>query len=448
MAALTKDKQERQAHAWQPIAIVVLTAVLVVLLLMLALCSNTHDDVDHVALGDYIHAVEPEGAILESREVTGGPGAPVHDVDGTATRATMRILDEGRTTEGELGKTSVAAFGDVVIGNTLLGLAEGWDGMSGDGGYSFSPLFSNITNVISSYDMAAVGEVGCLGGFEGKGYAGWPQYNTPDELAESMASAGFRVVNTNTGHLLDWGLESVTHAQGVWQEQASLLAVGSYEDAVDESIVRVVECNGVRVAYLSYSTQQSVVAVDAGVPVSAAPLATEEAINKGIANAKTVADAVIVFMHWGDEATHVVNDQQRSLAQIAADAGATAVIGCGSRELQAIEWVAAADGGRCLVAYGLGALASCYSTADEIISGALTFDVALLPSGGAEISNVVLHPLIEHRADDTNDTVYLLRNYSDDLAGTNRLLEGQFSSMEQLKAIVRDVLADSVTIDM
>lgn len=448
VAARAKETQQRPPVAWQPITILVLLALLVVLLLTLTLCSGSHDDVDHVALGDYIHAVEPEGAILESREVTGGPGAEVHDVDGTATRASMRILDEGRATTGELGKTSIAAFGDVVIGNTLLGLAEGWDGTSGDGAYSFSPLFSNVSGIISSYDISAGGEIGCLGGFEGKGYAGWPQYNTPDELASSMALAGFRVVNVNTGHLLDWGLESATRAQGVWQEQSSLLAVGSYANQVDEDLVRVVECNGVRVAFLSYSTQQSVVAVDASVPDCVAPLATEESIREGVANALTVADAVVVFMHWGDEATHTVNDQQRSLAAACANAGATAVIGCGSRELQALEWLVGADGKRCLVAYGLGALASCYSTSDEILSAALTFDVALLDNGGAEISNVVVHPLIEHRADEVSDTVYMLRNYSDELASANMLLMNEFGSLERLKTIVSDVFGTGVNIDM
>ena len=448
MAARAKDTQQKPPVAWQPIAIVVLLAVLVALLLSLALCSGPGEVIDHVALGDYIHAVEPEGAILESREVTGGPGEPVHDVDGTATRATMRILDEGRTTSGELGTTSVAAFGDIVVGNTLIGLAEAWDGTVGDGIYDFSPLFPNVRGIVSTYDIALIGEVGVLGGYEGKGYAGWPQYNTPDGLAPSIADAGFRVVNTNTGHLLDWGLESATRAQGIWQGQESLLAVGSYASEVDEEIVRVVECNGVRVAFLSYSTQQSSVAVGADVPDCAAPLATDESIRSGVSRALTVADAVIVCMHWGDEATHTVNDQQRSLAQTAADAGATAVVGCGSRELQAIEWVAGAGGSRCLVAYGLGAFASCYATADEILSGALTFDVKLLDDGGAEISNVVLHPLVEHKPDDVSDTVYLLRNYSSELADANTLLAGEFNPYERLKGIVNDVLGTGVAIDM
>ena len=444
-----KDKQQLQV-AWQPIAIVVLTVILVVLLLVLTLCSGPRDEVDHVAAGDYIQAVEPEGAVIESREVTGGPGEPVHDVNGTATRATMRILDENRTSEGELGKTSVAAFGDIVVGNTMIGLADGWEGEAGDGTYGFSPLFTNIGSLISGYDISVVGEVGCLGGFEGKGFAGWPLYNTPDELASSLADAGFRVVNTNTGHLLDWGQESAAYARGLWQEQESLLAVGSYESDVDEEIVRVVECNGVRIAFLSYSTQQAGAGatVEEGVPSYVAPLATEEAIREGVANAYTVADAVVVFMHWGDEATHTINDQQRTLATACANAGVSVVIGCGSRTLQAVEWVAGSDDNRCLVAYGLGALASCYSTADEILSAALSFDVTLLDNGGAEISNVVVHPLVEHRADDVNDTVYMLRNYSSELAGANQLLSAEINPYERLNEIVSAQIGVDIKTDL
>ena len=447
MAARGKEKQQLQV-AWQPIAIVVLSVILIVLLLVLTLCSGPRDEIDHVVAGDYIHAVEPDGAVIESREVTGGPGEPVHDVNGTATRATMRILDEKRTSEGELGKTSVAAFADIVVGNTMISLADGWDGEPGDGTYGFAPLFANIGTLIADYDIATVGEIGCLGGFEGKGFAGWPLYNTPDELAASLADAGFRVVNTNTGHLLDWGLESATRAQGIWQEQTGLLAVGSYESEVDEEIVRVVECNGVRIAFLSYTTQQAATTVEEGVPSYVAPLATEEAIREGVANAYTVADAVVVFMHWGDDASHMINDQQRSLVRVCADAGASVVIGTGSRELQAVEWVSGANDKRCLVAYGLGALASCYSTADEILSGMLSFDVTLLDNGGSEISNVVVHPLVEHRAGDTSDTVYPLRNYSSEMAGANVLLAGEINPYERLNEIVDAQLGVDVKTDL
>ena len=448
MAARSKKKQQLQL-AWQPIAIAVLTALLIVLLLVLALCTGPRDVIDHVSAGDYIHAVEPDGAVIESREVTGGPGEPVHDVNGTATRATMRILDENRTTEGVLGETSVIAFGDVVVGNTMISLADGWAAEAGDGIYGFAPLFSNIGALIGDYDIATVGEVGCLGGFEGKGFAGWPLYNTPDELAASLADAGFRVVNTNTGHLLDWGLESAAYARSVWQEQESLLAVGSYESEVDEEIVRVVECNGVRIAFLSYSTQQAAIALDSSVatPAYVAPLATEEAIRAGVANAYTVADAVVVFMHWGDDASSTVNDQQRSLAKICADAGASAVIGTGSRTLQSMEWVSGANDARCLVAYGLGALASCYSTPDEILSAALSFKVTLLDDGSAEISNVVMHPLVEHRIE-SNDTVYLLRNYSSELAGSNQLLADVINPYERLNEIVSAQLGIDVKTDL
>ena len=446
MVARSKKKQQLQL-AWQPVAIAVLTAVLVVLLLILTLCTGPRDEVDHVAAGDYIHAVEPDGAVIESREVTGGPGEPVHDVNGTATRATMRILDEGRTSEGVIGTTSVISFGDVVVGNTMIGLADGWQGEAGDGTYGFAPLFSNIGQLISAYDIATVGEVGVLGGFEGKGFAGWPLYNTPDELASSLADAGFRVVNTNTGHLLDWGQDSAAHARGLWQEQESLLAVGSYEDEVDEEIVRVVECNGVRIAFLSYSTQQAATTVEEGTPSYVAPLVTEEAIRTGVANAYTVADAVVVFMHWGDDASHLLNDQQKSLAKICAEAGASAVIGTGSRTLQAVEWVSAANDKRCLVAYGLGALASCYSTPDEILSAALSFEVKLLDDGSTEIGNVVMHPLVEHRIE-SNDTVYLLRNYSSELAGSNNLLADAVNPYEKLTEIVSTQLGIDVKTDL
>ena len=63
----------------------------------------------------------------------------------------------------------------------------------------------------------------------------------------------------------------------------------------------------------------------------------EDVIQMQIELAQTMADVVVVGVHWGTENSHVVNDAQRALAQKIADWGADIIIGTHPHVVQTIE---------------------------------------------------------------------------------------------------------------
>lgn len=65
-------------------------------------------------------------------------------------------------------------------------------------------------------------------------------------------------------------------------------------------------------------------------------------------------NAVLVALHAGDEYVDYPNDQQREWVQLAADSGATAVIGHHPHVLQPVEWVEGVHNHDMLVVYSLG----------------------------------------------------------------------------------------------
>lgn len=358
-------------------------------------------------------------------------------------------LDAGRTTASGSGKVSFCAFGDNLANKNILDLADGWGGSTGDGNYDFSPLYRDITSVVQNdYDVALVNQETTLGGTDGFDYAGYPSYNTPDSMAKAVSDAGFRVVNTNTNHTYDTWVNSIRHSQGVWAGYTNLITIGSYASEQDRNTVHMVECNGIRIAFLSYSYgQNGYEQSDLPNDYYAVPY-TEEGLATDIARAKSTADAVVVYMHWGIEYKHDPSEEERHFAQCCADDGADLVVGSHVHVIQSMEWVNRSGGGQMLCVYGLGDFVSGYHNNPAcILSGMFSCNFVRGDGDAVEVRDVVWHPLVEHW-ENGDDRVCLLRDYDADKASKNELLSGEQNSYQWCRDTTTQVIGDQFTIDM
>lgn len=73
-----------------------------------------------------------------------------------------------------------------------------------------------------------------------------------------------------------------------------------------------------------------------------------------IQTAKQLADAVIVFPHWGAEYVTSPTKYQQKFARQMAEAGADLIIGAHPHVVQPVEWITADNGNECLCYYSLG----------------------------------------------------------------------------------------------
>ena len=100
-----------------------------------------------------------------------------------------------------------------------------------------------------------------------------------------------------------------------------------------------------------------------------------------------------------------------------------------------------------LCVYGLGDFVAGYANyPDTIMSAMMTCDIVCGDDGSPAVENVVWHPLIEHREGST-DTVYLVRDYSSELAGSNELLAGLDSPYDWLIETTKSVIGEDFKID-
>ena len=411
-------------------------------------------------------AEEDEPAVIEGLSTTEGqadqtaespdsgqaanPGQNPQVFSATDDLPAYILLDQGRTTDSGDGRISFAAFGDNLMNENLLALADGWAGSTGDGTYDFTPIYQDIRPLVQgTYDVSLINQETVMGGTDEFDYMGYPSYNTPDEVADALEDTGFRLVSTNSNHTYDTWVNSIVHDHAVWDDHPTVLTAGSYDSEEDRQTIRVVECNGIRVSFLAYSYGQN------GYELSDLPNGyyavhyDKETIREDVERAKKVSDFVLVYMHWGEpEYSNEVNDEQRDLAKYCADLGVGMVVGSHVHVIQPMEWIERADGGRMLCVYGLGDFVAGYANyPDTIMSAMMTCDIVRGDDGSFAVENVVWHPLIEHMEGNT-DRVCLVRDYTQEQAEANVLLDSLDNPYQWIHDKTNEVMGTEFAIDM
>ena len=218
----------------------------------------------------------------------------------------------------------------------------------------------------------------------------WPtkliHLRTPLSAAESLAAGGVDLVSVANNHALDFGAEAFT------DELARLDAMGvAYAgggaDAEQAHEARIIERNGLRIAFLGYvlpfSSKTSFHTRDweAGPNAAGLAIGTPDSVSADVVAAKQSADVVVVMLHGGLEYRSRPTDKQRNFAAAALDAGASLVLGHHPHVLQGY----LRSEGR-LVAFSLGNFV--FARFDGKSNDSAILDVTLDASGVASLSSI------------------------------------------------------------
>lgn len=240
---------------------------------------------------------------------------------------------------------SLAAVGDILIHGTVYKDAKT------SNGYDFKPNLASVKHLLQNPDITIANQETIIGGNE-IGLSTYPQFNSPYEVADALLDAGVDIVSIANNHTLDRGEKAVLNATNYFNK-IGMEYVGGYRDLVDKERIRVLNRNGIRIAFLSYTYGTN------GIPVPSGKeylvnLIDPEKIKADIAAAKQVADVLAVSMHWGNEYQLFPNEVQKSLAKMLANEGVDLIIGHHPHVLQPMEWITTEDGHKTFVVYSLG----------------------------------------------------------------------------------------------
>ena len=312
---------------------------------------------------------------------------------------------------------SFLAVGDNIIYNGQLreGLANAKD--RDDVEYDFTPMYKNVSDFISSFDLAFVNQETVMAG-KSYGYSQYPDFNSPQELGDNLISVGFDIINIASNHMLDMWYDGLEKTIDFWKSK-DVLMVGGYDDEDDFMNIRYVEKNGIKIAVVGFTYHPK----NKTDKLPFIPQIKDELIKKWINKAKESSDFIVVSMHWGEEYNQTPTAEQKRLAQYICDLGADVIIGHHTHCIQPIEWLENEKGEKTLCFYSLGNFTS---ETDETVSlpgGIATFDIVKHEFDGISIKNVVFVPTVmDYRSSFNKNTVYFLEDYSDELCKGHNII--------------------------
>lgn len=306
-----------------------------------------------------------------------------------------------------------------------------------NGHYNFKPMYDGIAPLIAAADVSYVNQEGPMAG-PSYGYYGYPNFNAPQEAGDTLVDLGFDVVNIANNHMLDKWEKGLLKTVDYWKTKDVLL-IGAYLNAADYDDIRVLECKGVKIAFLSYTYGTNGMTLDEG-SETVIPLINDSDIRRQTALAREKADLVFVSMHWGIESDFMISAEQNRVAQLLCDCGADVIIGMHPHVLQEAGWLTAEDGHRTFCTYSIGNMLSTMLTANYMVGALLTFDIRVSgETGECSIEKPVLLPIVCHYdRNRANLQIYRLEDYTEELADAHGAQLNQSFTLQTLYGYVTE----------
>ena len=345
----------------------------------------------------------------------------------TASQAAQTNTSSEGIRSTDAAVVSFVAVGDNLPNETIGIYADKKAGTEEDGKYDYTSLFQYIKPYIQAADLAYIDQETHVGGDE-LGPAGYPSFNTTDEMADAVVDAGFDFVASATNHSYDWGyFGALEHSLAVWEKQP-VAFTGTAVTAEQYNRIAMLERNGIVFALLNYTYGVNGYTEDE-LPEYAVNFIDKSRIASDVARAREVADVVLVAMHWGTENLMEADEDQEDLAQFLADLDVDVVLGSHPHVIGPMEWIqnSKGSGHETLVAYSLGNFIADHDDPYDknVLEGMLSCDfVREEGSTDVQVENVAWTPLIFHsNAARTDFAVYALDDYPEKLAKKNRAID-------------------------
>lgn len=245
----------------------------------------------------------------------------------------------------EIARVDIAVAGDVMMHMPIVRTSQTMDG------YDFSPVFSYIKSYITAADFAVANLETTLSGTDGIGYTGFPNFNSPDAIARSAKDAGFDMLLTGNNHSYDYGTAGLKRTLSVLRGM-DIASLGTQESP-DQARYTVQTVGGINIGMICYTFGE----VDDGGTVTINGMTTDSSA-EGLINAfdydylnrfytemegqiaamhAAGADAIVMYIHWGDEYSTIVSDTQRNIAQNLCDLGVDVIVGSHPHVVQPLD---------------------------------------------------------------------------------------------------------------
>jgi poly-gamma-glutamate synthesis protein (capsule biosynthesis protein) len=202
--------------------------------------------------------------------------------------------------------------------------------------------FQKVARTLSAADLT-FGNLECPISDMGRDLRHLYSFRADPRAIEGLTSAGFRVMSVANNHIDDWDRPALLDTLRRLRE-AGIQPVGAGRNDVEAHSPVVLDLAGVKLAFLAYVNIEPRDATAEADQPGVAWLDPERAL-ADICSSRSLADLVIVSLHWGVEYSTRPRPRQVKLAHQMVEAGADLVVGHHGHVVQPVEkyhdgWIA------------------------------------------------------------------------------------------------------------
>lgn len=340
-------------------------------------------------------------------------------------------------------EVSLVMVGDNLLHTPLIRNAE-----QEDGSLNFDSLYEEMLPYFQNADLSVIVQETVLGGKD-LGYSGYPMFNSPQEVGDSIVRAGFDIVLHSTNHTLDKGASGVENTLEFWKKYPEVTVLGINESIEEQNSITYLEKNGIKFALLNYTDSTN------GIPKPSGKeylvnTAEEEKIIADLAVAEENAEFTIVFMHWGTEYSLTENEFQTDLAKLMCENGADLIMGSHPHVLEPVKWVESENGNKALVYYSLGNYVSRQKEVNNLLGGMATVKICRNKDQSICIKECSIMPTVTHyNVNSRGFRVYPLKDYTDELASQHGVAQYDGKvSVERFRSTFEKVFKDNTAVTL
>lgn len=217
--------------------------------------------------------------------------------------------------------------------------------------YDYQQVFAQIAPIVKQNDFGIANlEVT----FAGAPYKGYPNFSSPDALAEACKNSGFGYLVTANNHSCDTGKKGILRTLRVL-DSVGIVHTGTFANPQEreKNNLLILRKNSLKVGLLNYTYGTN------GIPVPAPTIVNQLdtlVIASDLKKAqKENLDKLIAFVHWGVEYNQTPNLKQRKMAEFLFKKGVDIIIGSHPHVVQPLAYFPESEENKeRFVAYSLG----------------------------------------------------------------------------------------------
>ena len=257
---------------------------------------------------------------------------------------------------------SIGSTGDILMHSPIL------DAYNFDSKYDFHDIFKYVKSYYEKFDLTVANLELSLGGKE-RGYSGYPTFNCPDSILDALYDSGVNEVTAANNHCFDMGESGFLRTLNTLDKH-KIEYLGT-RVSTEIKPYKVTEINGIKIGRINYTYET--VPLNGKKALNGIPVTDDCAELINSFNYEKLddfynelkeridmmysdgAEAIMVYIHWGDEYKLEANGWQKQIAQKLCDLGVDVIVGNHPHVIEPVELYSSEVSGKQTVClYSLG----------------------------------------------------------------------------------------------